>query len=358
MPNNSHPPSHNARRYPGGISHCLSRDSCGRYMSIDILRGSAIVTMLAANAAAPCLAPPHPFLFRTFGSFAAPLFVFLAGFMVPAGSSRRLLVGSTFKACRLLTVALLVDVVIWNIVPFTTFDVLYLIASALPLTALSLSQPVKVRAGLCLACFLAGPLLAVALPYHPHLHEFSLFTVWNHRPSFDAARWAQSIFFDGWFPLTPWLGFALGGSLAYSHGGIVFRHARAFTVAGLFLFATGLLWLHLSPPLHERDGYSELFYPPGIAYVVTAIGFLLITAASLPRLRTRWWLQPLALLGRHSLWIYVFHLAVIRFLLAPCFPMLSMGAFVALYVALSFATWAFALFIDQVGVLYGKGRTT
>lgn len=358
MPENSQPPSPNARRYPGGIGHCLSRDSRGRFMGIDILRGSAIVTMLAANAAAPCLAPPHPFVFRTFGSFAAPLFVFLAGFMVPAGKSQQIVAGSTFKACRLLTVALLVDVVIWNIVPFTTFDVLYLIASALPLTALSLSHPVMFRIGLCLACFLAGPLLAMALPYHPHLHEFSLFTVWNHRPSFDAARMTQSILFDGWFPLTPWLGFALGGSLAYSHGGIILRHARASALAGLFLFGTGLLWLHLSPPLQERDGYSELFYPPGIAYVVTAIGFLLITVASLPRLRTRWWLQPLALLGRHSLWIYVFQLAAIRFLLAPCFPMLSMGAFVALYVALSFATWAFALLIAQVAVFRGNARAT
>ncbi|MBI4356841.1 MAG: DUF1624 domain-containing protein [Gammaproteobacteria bacterium] len=49
---------------------------------IDILRGIAIFTMVAANWAALILAEPHPFWLRAYGSIAAPLFVFIAGMMV------------------------------------------------------------------------------------------------------------------------------------------------------------------------------------------------------------------------------------------------------------------------------------
>ena len=51
----------------------------GRLAAIDLLRGLAIVMMVAANAAAVILRGPHPFGFRLFGSFAAPIFVTLAG---------------------------------------------------------------------------------------------------------------------------------------------------------------------------------------------------------------------------------------------------------------------------------------
>jgi uncharacterized membrane protein len=50
--------------------------------TIDILRGLAIFTMVAANMSADNYADPHPYWFRIFGSFAAPTFVFLAGLMV------------------------------------------------------------------------------------------------------------------------------------------------------------------------------------------------------------------------------------------------------------------------------------
>lgn len=46
-----------------------------RDIVIDIIRGLAIFTMIAANMAGKLFAEPHPFGFRLYGSFAAPVFV-------------------------------------------------------------------------------------------------------------------------------------------------------------------------------------------------------------------------------------------------------------------------------------------
>src|SRR5260370_22227198 len=53
--------------------------STPRDVTIDVLRGLAIVTMVAANLAASALAKPHPFWFRLYGSFATPPVVRFAG---------------------------------------------------------------------------------------------------------------------------------------------------------------------------------------------------------------------------------------------------------------------------------------
>lgn len=50
--------------------------------SIDILRGLAILTMIAANTAGILLRPPHPLALRLYGTFAAPLFIAISGAMV------------------------------------------------------------------------------------------------------------------------------------------------------------------------------------------------------------------------------------------------------------------------------------
>ena len=50
-----------------------------RDKTIDILRGLAIFTMIAANISPYVLIEPHPFWFRLYGSFAAPLFILISG---------------------------------------------------------------------------------------------------------------------------------------------------------------------------------------------------------------------------------------------------------------------------------------
>ena len=56
-----------------------------RESQIDILRGVAIVTMIAANMAPYLLQKPHSIYVRLYGTFAAPLFILLSGMMVTRG---------------------------------------------------------------------------------------------------------------------------------------------------------------------------------------------------------------------------------------------------------------------------------
>jgi len=104
-----------------------------RDISIDILRGLAIFTMVAANMAPYVLIEPHPFWFRFYGSFAAPLFILISGMMVALTTLTK---GHDFKyflvrGILIVTVGALIDVVMWNFYPFTTVDVLYLIGVSL-----------------------------------------------------------------------------------------------------------------------------------------------------------------------------------------------------------------------------------
>ena len=57
-----------------------------RDIAIDILRGLAIFTMVAANMAGSMLIEPHPLAFRFYGSFAAPMFILITGMMTVSTS--------------------------------------------------------------------------------------------------------------------------------------------------------------------------------------------------------------------------------------------------------------------------------
>src|SRR3954467_15585140 len=65
----------------GGANDVVG-DVYGRLAWVDLLRGLAIASMVAANAGAQVLRAPHPLAFRLLGSLAAPTFVTLAGMMV------------------------------------------------------------------------------------------------------------------------------------------------------------------------------------------------------------------------------------------------------------------------------------
>ena len=145
----------------------IPRDEHRRYPAIDIFRGVAILTMLCANSAAESLqssyineyAGPHHFYIRIYGSFAAPIFVFLAGFMVGIGSEKHPPLYFLKRALEIFAVAALIDRFIWHVMPFTSFDVLYLTAFGIIVSALLLKQNVVIRIIFMLICFALGPIL-------------------------------------------------------------------------------------------------------------------------------------------------------------------------------------------------------
>jgi uncharacterized membrane protein len=323
------------------IKH-LHQDEMGRYPAIDIFRGVAIFTMLAANAAAESLAPPHHFAFRIYGSFAAPIFVFLAGFMIAAGYGKHSPAYFLRRGLEIILVGALIDVLIWRIVPLTTFDVLYLIGFGICLAGTFMKLNTPVRVTLTLLCLGAGPLLQQFVAYDERVHEFELAGFSFSELPQGFSWWIKSWLTDGWFPVFPWLGILFAGTLAVTHGAQVAKRTAVFLPFGIVLFLSGLSWLFFHRPIESREGYSELFYPPGIPYLFAASGAI-ITGLSLMRFfKQANGLQLLRYLGSCSLFIYILHSAVIDFVLDAYFTNLSLEKFTLMYVLFAAAMIACA----------------
>lgn len=318
-----------------------------RRPGLDILRGLAIVLMIGANTGAELLEAPHPFWFRLIGSFAAPVFVTLAGLVIGLAASGPARPGGWRRCLKragfVLLMAVWVDLAVGRYVPGMTCDVLYLIALSLPAAFL------MARAGV--AARWVSPLLVLAVT--PWAQSCWGYRVEITQPAFEAlARGAGGLLpgairrflIDGWFPVLPWLGFALFGVALAS----LPERWRPWRIrAGAALVGVGaIVWLVHPGALAERNGYSELFYPATLGYVLTALGVTLILlelceAGSEAR-GVRW----LSALGRCSLLIYMVHLVVIEFVLRPVFGPLPLVAFLLLIGNFVAMIWALAAFVE------------
>ncbi len=304
-----------------------------RSHAIDALRGAAIVSMFAANLAAPCLAPPHPLWLRVYGSFAAPAFVLLSGMMTSLGRRQPALDRLLVRSLLLVGLAAGIDLVCWGITPFETFDVLYLLGLALPLVGLAARLPLSLHALLGALVLLLTPWLRERLGYGPLLPDHLAYPwpVWRR------------LLVDGWFPVFPWLGVALLGGALGRLEPLRASRTRWLLPAGVLLALLGAAgWLAAPPPLVTRLGYSELFYPPSLQYLALALGAVLLALRGLDALEPKLPLAWLSLLGRSSLLLYVAHVALIALWLDERFEQQTLPTFLALYAALTLTLTALA----------------
>jgi uncharacterized membrane protein len=315
----------------------------GRDVSIDILRGIAIFTMIAPNLAAQVLAEPQPIWLRLYGSFAAPLFIIISGMMVyqttqnQGHKTKHFL----FRGGFLVLVGVLVDVLIWKIIPFMTVDVLYLIGVSLPIAFLFSRMNRWVRWIIVVLIFGATPVLQSVLGYTSYPTELTLLgqvtmVVPNQTSIFN--HWIV----DGWFPLFPWLGFSLLGvnlaELRWAQTTSSENKAdNSILVLGSLLLVLGsAVWLIYPGSLLIRAGYSELFYPPTIGYIITTCGVAVILLNLVDRSRSAVGYRPLSAYGESSLFMYVLHLALIEYVFAPLLPAEDTQTFFLIYVGLAF----------------------
>jgi uncharacterized membrane protein len=304
-----------------------------RSHAIDALRGAAIVSMFAANLAGPCLLPPHPLWLRIYGSFAAPAFVFLAGMMTALGSRPAPLPRLLGRSVLLLALAAGIDRLCWGIDPFETFDVLYLLGLALPLTGLCRRFEVWAHLLLAVTVLAITPWLRHVLGYGPLLPD---------QLAYPWPAWRR-LLVDGWFPIFPWLGVALLGGTA-GRVDLLSERMRPWLLSagGSLLVAGGAGWLVAPPSIVTRAGYSELFYPPSSQYLAAALGAVLLMLAGFARLERSFKLTWLAVLGRASLVLYVLHVALIASVLDENFEGQPLPAFMGLYGALVLGAWGVA----------------
>ncbi len=229
--------------------------------------------MIAANLAAPVLAEPHPFWLRVYGSFAAPLFVILSGMMVAYGTSRHAHTLRHFAArgAALVAIASLLDVFVWDNYPLLSMDVLYLLGLSLPLAYLTVRIDSRVRWLIIAAVFLGTPLLQQLLGYADFPKEVSFAR--GSRAALAPTDFIHHWLIDGWFPLFPWLGFAIFGvqlaEIRSSFAAVDIRRASSVAVfIGLALLAGGIvIWCLLQGDLLVRaEAIARLFLPADVRF--------------------------------------------------------------------------------------------
>lgn len=332
-----------------------------RDTSVDLLRGLAIFTMIAANMAAHSLEEPHAFYVRVYGSLAAPLFIFLSGMMVSHTIAVKGHPISYYvkRGGLTLIIAALIDSLLWGIMPFTTFDVLYTIGLAMP--AIYFFNKLNRAVQLIVILLIIGitPFLQYQFGYAANPSELA-FSDMQSFSDLQQIPILKQLFVDGWFPLFPWLGVAFLGAFvgsmkqkmeAGAFSNILFR-------VGIVLFLSGIaLWWYFNPEmisndgfietphspvlyqiLLSREGYSELFYPPTLYYLLTFLGFILMSIPLMKKYQQLLILQPLSVFGRSSLLVYILHTTFIVFVFNTL-DVYSLGTFVLLYVAHAAVLW-------------------
>ncbi len=314
----------------------------GRIAQYDILRGIAISFMLMANAAASLYIGTPPLPMRLLGSFAAPSFMILAGIMLALAKKPKL-----NKGFIIIATGCLIDIFVWQIVPFVTFDVLYTIGAAILITAYPARLfPIRVLWLLGVLFILVGQWLQWIFGYNPEILEIALPPQSSLPPITSIlSRIFRQLFIDGWFPLFPWLGFVwLGAALQRSLQNTELSHGNSFLmpcIAILSLVVSSAYWsLNFVAP-EPRMGYTELFYPPDIGFCFTSISAFCITLFLFQSI-VRWQLAlfilaPLKWMGQRSLWIYILHLVAIRGLLFLHFETSGLNSFLFLV----FMLWVF-----------------
>lgn len=265
---------------------------------IDRLRGLSVLLMLAANLAPITVPTPRWFAYRVLSSFCAPTFVLLFGLMI--GKNQPKLRDVWLRAATLLGVAALIDVVIWGVRPFFYYDILYLVGLGLPIVALACRLPNAVHVASA----------AAVVTCSSHLRQTLA--------SGSLPDAVENALFLGWFPVFPWLGWALFGAALGRYSTTHRLSPRVLAVAAAALVTTGLAASFTFPEtLRERGGYAELFYPPTYGALAGLIGLSLAIWLLLTRLGASAFTRLLEAFGRRSLVVYIVHIAVIGRVLHP-----------------------------------------
>jgi uncharacterized membrane protein len=314
---------------------CKERD-----LSIDTVRGVAILTMVAANLAPSLLAKPYPFWFRLYGTFAASIFVCIAGMMVVLTTQRNSYTLRHFliRGGLIILMGALVDIWVWSILPFQSFDVLYLIGLSIPITYLVQKGANITRWTVILSIFTLTPILQNAFGYIAYPVTLSIYE--GSRFFENIASYLKQLLIDGWFPVFPWLGFSLLGAeiakIRWGKGG-----TQSFYSVPVLLISTGtlvtgtIIWAIFPSANYIRAGYGELFYPPSIGYCLSAVGVilsLLFVVDINPKLII---LDPLRALGETSLLVYILHQVIGNYLSSHFWKESKMGKYILIYISIA-----------------------
>lgn len=271
---------------------------------IDFLRAIAILLMFFAHLLPHFSATGLDtfFVFRLLSSFPAPLFLLLTGLNFSENQGFKVVL---YKTLVFLGVGAFMDVVIWGIIPFYSFDVFYVIG----LGYLLLYFYSKWRLFLQISTLCLVVLIAILLQvnYQNNIPEVTL----SQLQAYKLPEVLQNLFFNGWFPLFPWLLFVFLGFTCKQYQLLQrFKNTFSLMIGLVILFMS--IYLLSKSALFEPDFAVELFYPAQWMYLLFALSFIHVLWFFKPLLKQNKFLNGLQSFGSYSLLLYVLHLAALH----------------------------------------------
>lgn len=302
-----------------------------RDISIDIIRGIAIVIMLGANVVGYVTSCSlHPLWFDIYSSYAAPLFILLSGYMVAINITKKDRTLSYFliRGGLLILTSAFIDVFIWWLLPFAAFDVLYVIGIGLPLVYILEKKSLWIKTGFIAVVLIITAIMQYTLEYMEFPIEIEFLSEDADYSGFTFFNVTKALFYDGWFPLFPWIVFPVLGSI-FAHLRKNLKNNCAYlkvVLPGILLFIGGLVWLYFSytnevpfDELVKREPYGEIFYPATIPYIISSLGVVLLVFALADKTRNGILWRPVTVFGQTSLFNYILHSAIVAYIIIPLF---------------------------------------
>lgn len=302
-----------------------------RYLSIDILRGAAVVLMILTHFVEN-LSPRemtssqlYDLTAVVFGVIPAPLFTFVSGLSYYLWLQQQQSRSRTNKEITNLTLrrglflfgaGIVFNVLVWLPEDAFNWDILTLIGTSLILLAFARHLPIPVLILICVMVLLLSPPLRIVGDYNAYWQEEASYSY-----DFTVRDIAFGFIANGFFPLLPWVIFPLAG---YIVGVAVFENGSRSALGWIFLTGIGLMTLApvsiligaKTLPLigkHYANGFT--MFPASTEYVAGMLGlsmaafvllFCLIDRRSCST-DTGLFLKFLQRFGAYSLTIYILH---------------------------------------------------
>jgi uncharacterized membrane protein len=277
-----------------------------RSHSLDLIKGIAVLIMIFANTSVYFFNFIDFNFIRLICSFAAPVFLILTGYftqmnLLKYDVNKNILI---LRALQILCLGAFIDIVFWGTIPFITYDILYLIAfSQLILIFINFKYYIFLVLLILLGSFIIPNLIS----YRFEIDEISvqLFdsfkTIINSKP-------LKRLFYDGWFPILPWLAFVLMGALMFRNKIFFTKYSTYFLMIGLSLFGlTYLIIVNQDYPI--RNFYLEIWYPlkNTLLLIPFSVFFIIIGLIDNRFYRPKPMFNFFIILGKNSLFAYIFN---------------------------------------------------
>ena len=246
-----------------------------RFNSIDAIRGFAVTIMIIANTTPYFIDIEDNNLIRFLFSLAAPIFLIITGFVSQLTLSNLDLNRTKFvsRIFQILFFGVLIDLLFWKSIPFMTTDILYLIAFSQFFLLITLKN--KTQLFLILFIFLISFQAHYLFNYRFEIPDLSINSNLNFTDIIINNPFKR-FFFDGWFPVLPWMGFILLGAASFRFKSLISKFNSIFLISGFVLLFLSYLLIH-NNFFPIRDHYLELWYPAnGLVLLIPFSMFLIV----------------------------------------------------------------------------------